>query len=407
MIKRWHALLQDFFESFAYSDLVRPSITHYAFPFAPDDGQMIHYTRLASRITLRLKLPTTPQPTGRSDWPWVSYEGPFPQKLQAKVAGALSAQPLKPTLLTRRLKGGWERFFLQFPWAFPPPGSQGPPALQQDAKPAGRALAVDLGLKKVATCVVCEDNKQLSPPFLLKLKGAPYRKLERLYNHIAGVQQALSQRQRRSPSKKQRQRRQQQASLATAYPEERRRLYAKRNRLGEELAHTATNLLLAHGTRWGCTAIIIEDLRDYRPPKGQRRWSRRLSAWLRGRIAALLAYKCQERGLLLQKVCPWQTSSHCPRCTARGQKVLAPQHLVASPRGRCFHCPACGCTADRDYIAALNIYRASFIDYTTSKSLRDTSPVPYMDSGTPHPTVPGGGPERSCPHLLVAVTGKG
>ena len=52
-------------------------------------------------------------------------------------------------------------------------------------------------------------------------------------------------------------------------------------------------------------------------------------------------------------------------------------------------------TLHRDYIAAVNIYRASFINYREIKSLKDSSPVPYMDSGTLHPTVLGGGPEMN------------
>ncbi len=158
---------------------------------------------------------------------------------------------------------------------------------------------------------------------------------------------------------------------------------------------------------WCGTKLVIEDLRNYKPSRGKRSWSRRLSEWLRGRIAFLLEYKCEETGLVLQKVCPWGTSSHCPRCTNKGRKVKGPNNLVEDDRGRWFQCSHCGFTADRDYIAVVNIYRASFIDYKQIKSLKDTSPVPYTDSGTPHSTVPSGGSEMNCTNKLVAVTGNG
>ena len=289
------------------------------------------------------------------------------------------------------MKGGLNYFFLQFPWEYNPKTRKG------DGN--GRTLTVDLGLKKIATIVVFESGKQISKPIFVRFKGLQYRHVERLYDHIANIQRQLV---------KQKKKRKNKQIGVVRKEEERRKLYEKRNRLGEELAHTATNILIQIAFKWQCTKIVIEDLRNYKPPRGRRSWSRRLSQWLRGRIANLLDYKCQENGLTLQKVCPWNTSTHCPRCTAKGVKVLGPNKLVEEKKGRWFHCQECGFTADRDYIAAINIYRASFIDYQTIKSLHGSSPVPYMDSGIPHSTVFSEGSEMNCiNNLLVAVTGNG
>ena len=386
MIKNWYERFGSGFTMFSYTDFVAPKISRFSFPLGPDDGQAVQYYNDQGVIHLRIKLPKVPEPRERNDWEWVESELVIPGKVRAKIRTAVSEQPRKPTLITKRLKGGLEYFFLQFPWEY---------KKQQKRKGKERVLAIDLGLKKLATCIVGENGKQISKSITIKLQGSQYRHIERLYTHIAGIQKKLS-----------KLKKQNRTYLGVMIEEERRRLYEKRNRLGDELVFATTNTLIQIAQKWQCAKIVIEDLRSYKPPRGKRSWSRRLSEWLRGRIALNLEHKCQENGLTLQKVCPWSTSTHCPRCTAKGTKVLAPNNLVENKCGRFFHCPECGFTADRDYIAAVNIYRASFIDYRKIKSLKDTSPVPYMDSGILHPTVPGEGSEMiSNNNGLVAVTG--
>jgi len=386
MIEHWQKRMTNIFELFNYSDIVKPEINKYAFPFGPDDEQAIQYYSDGKNIHLRIKQSTCPEPKNRSDWEWVEKELVIPDKIKEKITEAVSRQPQKPTLRTQKLKGGLDYFFLQFPWEYP----------KTRMEENGRVLAMDQGLKKVATIVIFEDGKQISKPMFVKLKGSQHRHIERIYSHIGNNQKQLAKLMKRKLNK--------QIGLTT-YEEERRRLYEKRNRLGEELAHTSTNILIQIAQKWQCMKIVIEDLRNYKPPRGRRSWSRRLSQWLRGRITHLLEYKCQEKGIKLQKVCPWNTSSHCPRCAAKGLKVLGPNNLIENKCGRFFHCPECSFTADRDYIAAVNIYRASFINYRTIKSLKDTSPIPYTDIGIPHSTVLSGGSEMNCSNLLVAVTG--
>ncbi len=386
MIKNWHERFGKGFTTFSYTDFVQPKIHRFSFPYGPDDGQAIQYSALDGRIHYKLKLPVCSEPKTRNDWMWVTSEIAIPEKVKAKTKTAISKQPRKPTLITKRLKGGLTYFFLQFPWEY---------KKMQKRKGKERVLAIDLGLKKLATCIVGENGKQISKPITIKLRGSQYRHIERLYTHIAGIQKKLSKLQKQN-----------RIYLGVTIEEERRRLYEKRNRLGDELVFATTNTLIQIALKWQCTKITIEDLRSYKPPRGKRSWSRRLSEWLRGRIALNLEHKCKENGLTLQKVCPWNTSSHCPRCAAKGTKVKGPNNLLEDKKGRFFHCPECGFTADRDYIAAVNIYRASFIDYHSIKSLKDTSPVPYMDSGILHPTVSGEGSEMiSNNNGLVTVTG--
>lgn len=119
------------------------------------------------------------------------------------------------------------------------------------------------------------------------------------------------------------------------------------------------------------------------PPHGKQRLSRRLSQWLRERIPELLTYKCQEAGIRLETVNPWGTSSYCPRCGQKCQKVHAPNDFTVDSKGCCLHCDHCHFTVDRDYVGALNLYRVLCLNKQKKETLRTTSPLLYQRRGTP------------------------
>ena len=389
MIKKWYKKLALDFDLVSYCQLVRPKLKKFVFPFGVDDGQALRYACDGKSIQYRIKLPVVPQPKDKNDWQWFEEWLLLPEKIQKKIKTSLNQQPKRPILLRKTLKGGLEYFFLQFPWEFTKQAKK--------EERVERALAVDLGLKKIATAVVCEIGKQISKPIYIKLVGGQYQHIERLYKHIAGIQKQQAKLKNENQSEKERK----------SKEEERKRLYRKRNRLGEELAQTTANLLIKTACDWRCGKIILEDLRSIKPKKGRKKWSRQMNEWLRGRITELLELKSKEKGLRIQKIIPWGTSSHCPRCTTIGMIVLGPNNLTNKKGGRWFYCAHCGFSADRDYIAALNIYRASFINYKTIKSLKDTSLIPYKEMGILRSTVPSGGPEMNHNNDLVVVNGCG
>ncbi|MHA2496718.1 MAG: zinc ribbon domain-containing protein [Candidatus Hodarchaeales archaeon] len=55
----------------------------------------------------------------------------------------------------------------------------------------------------------------------------------------------------------------------------------------------------------------------------------------------------------------------------------------SSSEGRFFSCPSCEFTADRDYIAAINIYRMHQARQKKQYHLKRAKPVPYMATGIP------------------------
>jgi IS605 OrfB family transposase len=177
--------------------------------------------------------------------------------------------------------------------------------------------------------------------------------------------------------------------------QERDRLYRKLNRYREELLHLTSNQLLATAVQWHCQTVVLEDLRTYEPPKNKRKLSRKLSNWLRGSLFTLLFYKAKHFGLTIRRVSPRWTSSYCPRCEQKGLKITDPRTRCKNPKGRMFHCPSCGFLADRDYIAALNIYRMYQEQRKKRYSLKYAKSVPYMATDIPLNCPSGASPQLS------------
>lgn len=373
-----------------YIDVVRPIITSFTFPYSPDDGQAIEYSYSHQQISYRMKLPCVPFPMKRRDWMWFNGTLPIHPRIQQKLKHTLKENPLRPILRKKRLKGGLRVFVIQFPWKFLSSEQQKRTQVERDQ----RALSIDLGLVNLATSVVCEAGYQVSSPSFIKLTNKRYQKIEQLDKHISGIQHKISV---NPPVWK---------GLNRCL-EEQTRLYAKLNRYREELAHAISNTLLALALRANCKFLILEDLRGLSPPKARKRLSRRLSNWLRGRILEILAYKCCQKNLVFLKVNPWVTSSYCPRCGKRGKKVRSSNDLTEISVGRFFYCPSCGFKADRDYIAALNIYRVSRIPQIVSQkknqTLQTATPILYQRIVTPL-DLPSGDPVISPSSICVLVT---
>ncbi len=91
--------------------------------------------------------------------------------------------------------------------------------------------------------------------------------------------------------------------------------------------------------------IYIEDLRSWNGPRGLNK-SMRDAGWLR--FFEILLFKAEEAGKEVIKVPAASTTQKCSMCGEIVRKELS---------DRVHDCPFCGFRADRDYNAALNIYR--------------------------------------------------
>ncbi len=344
-----------------YTKMVTPVIHSFGFPYSPDDGQAMRMDWQRDNIVVKMKLPLTRRPLKRSDWQWHTITLPIPCKILERVNKRGSKLHL-PTLRYIQLKGGLILPFLEFAWSFP-----------IDIKGAGkphRVLATDLGLIHLTTSVICEAGSQISQPIFWSPDKQLLHKIEQLHHHIARLQKKLDR-----------------------YPEhwagqgkrrqELDRIHQKLNRYRELILHLTSNHLLETALREQCQTLVLEDLRSYNPPKNKRSLSRKLSNWLRGSLYKVLLYKAKRVGIEINRVNAQWTSRYCPRCGTKGQKIGDPNSKISDQLGRFFSCPSCYYTADRDYIASVNIYRMYLEQQNNSFSLQQARPVSYRGAGIP------------------------
>jgi IS605 OrfB family transposase len=303
-------------------------------------------------IFVQLKLPKNTRPVTRRDWSWTKCKLTIPPKIHQWIHSDNPKFHL-PTLRYVTLKSGLTLPFLDFVWTI-----EKKQTYQLQPK---RVMATDLGVINLTTSVICEAGSQISSPIFWSPQKTLLHKIEQLYYHITWLQRKLDR-----------------------YPEnwggkgkriqERDRLYRKLKRYREEILHLTSNKLLETALRRQCQTLVLEDLRNYKPPKHKRKLTRKLSNWLRGSLYELLVYKARYSGINVKRVNPHWTSSYYPRCGVKGQKISDPLLCKTKNTGRFFYCVNCQYYADRDYIASLNIYRLSQEQRKKRFSLKTTQP---------------------------------
>ncbi|MFX0116887.1 MAG: hypothetical protein ACFFB3_20230, partial [Candidatus Hodarchaeota archaeon] len=169
-----------------YTQLVKPVIKSFVFPYAADNGlqgQTIKINWIASQLQIALKLPTTEQPLSRKEWQWLSFTISIPPKILGRIPGTSSKIHL-PTLRVLTLKGGLRLPFLEFPWSYTISET---PGLSKK-----RVMATDLGVINLTTSVICEAGSQISPPRFWSPSSQLFHKIEQLYRHIDRLQKKLA-----------------------------------------------------------------------------------------------------------------------------------------------------------------------------------------------------------------------
>ncbi len=346
------------FTQMPYTKLVTPIIRSFVFPYTGDDGligQTIKVHWSGQLLIIDLKLPTSDQPGKVNDWAWHRFTLNIPRKIYHRIRQTGSTIHL-PSLEMRTLKGGLTSPVLTFAWSVP--------ITQEHLVRKERVMTSDLGLRNLTTSVVFEAGSQISRPIFWSPSPPLLHKIDQLYHHIARIQKKLDR-----------------------YPDNwvgqgRRKhelecLYRKIKRCREALLHLATTHLVTTALHWGCQTLVLEDLRTYEPPHNKHQLSRKLSNWIRGSLYEMVVYKAKRVGINVKRVNPRGTSSYCPRCGMKGMKIIEPTHKTADKQGRFFYCPQCQYTADRDYIAAVNIYRMYQEHHKKRYNLLNAKPVSY------------------------------
>ena len=352
--------------NFRYTQLVKPSVKSFLLPYSVDEGNIIKINLKRKRISVQLKLPLSTHPKASKDWKWYKTECIIPDKLFKSLKEHITKIHL-PSLRLITLKGGLELPFLEFPFE---------KEIDRKKLIKQRIMTTDLGLVNLSSSVIFHAGEQISRPIYYSANKQQYVKIDKLYRHIYSIQHKLTTYKPNWFGQKRRK-------------EECNRLLRKRDRIRQELLHSVSNHLINKAQQWQVETIVLEDLRSYEPPKTGKIISRKLSEWFRGSLYELLVYKGNKYGIKIERINPKYTSSYCPRCGCKGHKIRDPKIKKQDTKGRFFSCPNCSFMADRDYNAALNIYRV-FLNTKQKKYTIFQAPTVTYKATVPHLTVSNG-----------------
>lgn len=347
-----------------YTTLIRPTLINFIFPYAVDDDQAIKIIASRKEIKVKMKLPKTDLMYSRTDWHWVQFTVKIPEKIQKRLLKSSTIHPNKPDLRFKKLKSGLVIPILQFSWDF------NKEKLNYVFYKKKRVLAVDLGLVNLTTSVICEAGLQITPPHFYKRTGNFIQRIEHRYTLLSNIQKKKDRLPIHAPGQRKRE-------------NEVSRIHAKLTRIRKQEVSLLTKHLLELAQQYGCSSIVLEDLRAIQPLKNRKKWSRRLSNWFHGLLAHTLSYKAELIGIALKFVNPRGTSSYCPRCGCQGQKIENPSTKKVNTLGRAFYCQNCLFVGDRDYVGSLNVYRLYESYSRKNYSLSSSRPVLYQSNRHP------------------------
>jgi putative transposase len=247
-------------------------------------------------------------------------------------------------------------------------------------------LGFDWGVNTLLTAVVLdEEGQQISRPWFLQTGG--------IDGHQARTRRQIDQlkAKRETVPADDPQRLFYDQEIARCW-----RIYGARNRA---LAHLTANVLLLLATTFGCRLISGEALKTLKSTgrgRGVRgRWRNwRNNTTIRSEIWHILRYKSHLAGIRFRSERPRGTSHTCPRCAQPAKTYRSPrrEHRWEPIKwGRWLVCSHCSYSADRDYVAAVNIARlgaAYLASLQATKSARafcvtdaPVKPSPYIAGG--------------------------
>lgn len=134
-----------------------------------------------------------------------------------------------------------------------------------------------------------------------------------------------------------------------------------------DLAHKGTRVVADFCAANQVGEVFIGDPQGVRRYNNGRKHNQRMAQWEYGRDKEYLAQKLSREGIASFTGSERGTSSRCPQC---GHKH--------KPKGRVWHCKACGFTGHRDLVGSVNMHEDNFEKLTTFPSLKD---VTYLRPG--------------------------
>lgn len=131
-----------------------------------------------------------------------------------------------------------------------------------------------------------------------------------------------------------------------------KRLQRRKNRfLGEQnnrihdIEHKVSRSVVNWAVGRQVGTLVIGDVRNVASGKRLNRVAQqKIGNWTHGRLRRQISYKAEASGIQTELIGEQYTSQTCPQCGSRYK-----------PKGRVYHCPACGFEGHRDVVGAANI----------------------------------------------------
>jgi putative transposase len=123
------------------------------------------------------------------------------------------------------------------------------------------------------------------------------------------------------------------------------RMKAKHQRVMRDLEHKISRAVVATAVEQQAGTIVMGDVRDVADGVDCGTVQNgRMSRWDHGKVREYITYKAEAEGITVKLEDEAYTSQTCPHCAHRHK-----------PKGRLYHCPACGFQAHRDVVGQVNI----------------------------------------------------
>jgi IS605 OrfB family transposase len=289
--------------------------------------------RCDASVRRRLLQRSTTPSTG--EWVFINY----PIKIGKKEFQILQSgewKILSPTLVPKKKKGRIE-WYLHIPVE----KVVNVKKIEEQKKENKNltTLSVDMGLKHIAVITVRKNNKIVFVKFFRceKISAHRLRHLEKIFQ------------------------KQKNSGKSIKGQRSNKQLWEHIGEMNDAHAHLVSREIVDKALEYGVDVIIIEHLRKFRNKKGERKskkFNRKCTYWLKGKLEFNLRYKALEHGILVKSVNPAFTSQICNKCGGFGER------FSNNSLFRCFYCGYC---ANADFNASVNLHKVFWDTFPLSK----------------------------------------
>jgi IS605 OrfB family transposase len=200
---------------------------------------------------------------------------------------------------------------------------------QKKENPQLCTLSIDMGLKHIAVITVRKGGKIVFVKFI---------RCEQIEAHRLRHLQKIFKKQHKS-------------GKAVKGQRSNKQLWEHIGSMNDAHAHLVSLRIIEIALEYGVDVIIIEYLRKFRNRRGEKRskkFNRKFTYWLKGKLEFNLRYKALEHGILVKSVNPTFTSQICNKCGGFGERFSS---------GSLFRCFYCGYCANADFNASVNLHK--------------------------------------------------